>query len=58
MWTGDGLGHEVMLRRPATERPRIAQQRFKLLGRDGNRFEDRPGHVDSIAPVGGKQNGP
>jgi hypothetical protein len=55
---GDGLGREVALRRPAAERPRMAQQRFKLLGRGGNRLSDRPGHVGSITPAGAKQNSP
>ena len=55
---GDGPGREVMLRRPARKRPRTAEQRFKLLGDRRGRFEERPGHVASIAPAGGKQNGP
>ena len=55
---GDGPGREVVFRRPAGERPRVAEQLFKLLGDRRGRFEDGPGHVGSIAPAGGKQNGP
>ncbi|MGA8095371.1 MAG: hypothetical protein WB823_14025 [Steroidobacteraceae bacterium] len=55
---GDGPGREVVLRRPAGERPRVAEQLFKLLGDPEDRFEDGPGHVGSIAPTGAKQNGP
>ncbi len=47
-----------MLGRPPGERPRMAEQRFKLLGDRKSRFEDRAGHAGSIAPAGGKQNSP
>ena len=54
----NGPGRKVMLPRPAGERPRIAQQRFKLLGRSRGRFSDRRDMSAVSRQADGKLNGP
>lgn len=49
---GDGPGREVMLRRLARKGPRIAEQRFKLLGCGRRAFLTKTGHCARIAERG------